>query len=208
AMMVVVSQAHAVVVSWTDWTSSSNQFSASGTLLVDSTRVDVQYSGTGAHRFVQTGTGRNYWTGPAYTQGAIENPPPASELVALWRGGRVTITFSQTVQDPFIALVSWNGNRAEFGVPIEFDSVGHGYWGSGTPVLNAAGTGFFGRGELHGVIRLSGTYDSITFTHTTENWHGFTVGVAGLANPIPIPAAAWLFGSGVMGLIGLRKIRK
>lgn len=208
AMMATAPQAHAVVVSWTDWISSPNGFSASGTLLVGSTPVNVEYSGTGAHRFVQTGTGRNYWTGTAYTQGTIENPPTPPELVGLLRGGTVTINFSQTVQDPFIALASWNGNRVEFGVPIEFDSVGRGYWGTGTPVLNSTGTGFFGRGELHGVIRLPGAYDSITFTHTTENWHGFTVGVAGLAKPIPIPATVWLFSLGVIGLIGMGTTRR
>jgi hypothetical protein len=47
-----------------------------------------------------------------------------------------------------------------------------------------------------------------TFTHTTENWHGFTVGVAGLAKPIPIPATVWLFGLGVIGLIGMGTTRK
>ena len=52
-------------VSWTDWISSPNQFSAVGRLQVGSTTVDVNYSGTGAHNFLQTGTGTNVWTGTA-----------------------------------------------------------------------------------------------------------------------------------------------
>jgi hypothetical protein len=198
--------AFAAPVSWTDWISSADQFSASGNLLVGSTSVNVGYSGTGAHSFVQTGTGTNYWTGPAYTQGTIDNAPPSSELVALNQGGTVTINFSQTVQDPLIGLVSWNNNTVEFGAPIQFDSFGPGFWGNGTPILNPAETGFFGSGELHGVLRVPGSYDSITFTHSGEFWHGFTVGVSGLASPVPIPATVLLFGSGIIGLLGIRKI--
>lgn len=170
------------------------------------TSVNVAYSGTGAHNFVQTGTGINYWTGPAYTQGTIDNAPPASELVALNQGGTVTINFSQTVQDPLIGLVSWNNNTVDFGTPIQFDSFGPGFLGNGSPVLNSTGTGFFGSGELHGVLRIPGSYDSIMFTHTGEFWHGFTVGASGLASPVPIPAAVWLFSSGIIGLAGMRKI--
>jgi hypothetical protein len=143
--------------------------------------------------------------GSAYTQGTVDNAPTASELVALFYGGTATINFSQTVKDPYIGLVSWNGNTVDFGVPIQIDSYGSGYWGNGTPILNSAGTGFYGSGEVHGVISLIGSYDSITFSHTTEGWHGYTVGVSGLASPVPVPAAVWLFGSGIIGLVGLSK---
>ncbi len=198
--------AFAAQVSWTDWVSSPDQFTASGNLLVGTTSVNVDYLGTGAHGFVQTGTGTNFWTGPAYTRGTIDNAPPASELVALSQGGTVTINFSQTVQDPLIGLISWNNNTVDFGAPIQFDSFGQGFWGDGTPILNSTGTGFFGSGELHGVLRIPGSYDSIMFSHTGENWHGFTVGVSGLASPVPIPATVLLFGSGIIGLLGIRKI--
>jgi hypothetical protein len=206
--MCVSAPAFAVPVSWTDWVSAPSNSSASGNLLVGSTLVNVGYSGTSAHSFVQTGAGTNYWTGPAYTGGTIDNAPPASDIVALNQGGTVTINFSQTVQDPLIGLVSWNNNTVEFGVPIQFDSFGQGFWGNGTPTVNPAGTGFFGNGELHGVIRLPGSYNSVTFTHTGEFWHGFTVGAAGLASPVPEPSAVWLVGSGIIGLIGMGKIRR
>lgn len=198
--------AFAVNVSWTDWTSSPDSFSASGDLLVGSTSVGVGYTGTGSHAFVQTAGGTNYWTGSAYTNGTVDNAPPASDIVALNTGGTVTITFSQTVVDPYIGLVSWNGNTVDFGVPIVIDSFGPGFWGPGTPVLNATGTGFFGSGEVHGVIRLPGSFDSITFSHTSEGWHGFTVGVAGIA-PVPEPEtyAMLLAGLGLLGFAARRK---
>src|SRR5690606_16575050 len=139
-------------VSWTDWLTAPNTSSASGEITVGSESITVDYSGTGNHAFVQTGTGTNFWTGTAYTNGIVDNAPPAAELVALSQGGLVTITLSQPVQNPLIGLVSWNGNTVEFGVPIEIDSFGPGFWGNGTPLLNAAGTGFVGSGEVHGVI--------------------------------------------------------
>lgn len=198
--------AFAVPVSWTDWTSSTDSFSASGSLSVGSNTVGVGYSATGAHAFVTTGVGTNYWTGSAYTNGTVDNAPPASDIIALSSGGTVTITFSQTVIDPYIALASWNGNTVDFGVPIVIDSFGPGYWGSGTPVLSSSGTGFFGSGEVHGVIRLPGSFDSISFTHISEGWHGFTVGVAGIA-PVPEPEtyAMLLAGLGLLGFAARRR---
>lgn len=199
--------AYAESVSWTDWVSSSDASSASGELLVETTIVNIEYSNTSSHRFVQLGTGTNYWDrGTPYTNGVIENDPLASELIALSAGGEVTINFSETVENPFIGLVSWNSNTVDFGVPIIIDSFGPGHWGNGTPLLNESGTGFFGSGEVHGIINLPGSFDSISFTHTSENWHGFTVGISGLASPVPEPSVVWLFGSAIFVFFGvLRK---
>jgi len=117
------------------------------------------------------------------------------------------------VIDPVLALVSWNGNTVDFGVPIEIVSFGAGFFGSGTPTLNGAGTGFFGSGEVHGIIRLPGTHNQITFSHTSENWHGVTVGIAGVASPSPPPpqvseaAPLALLGSAVAAF-GIAAVRR
>jgi hypothetical protein len=215
SILVFASVAVAAPVSWTDWTSAivGNSGSAQGTLTIGPTTVDVSYSG--AISFAQTSGGTNYWNPSApYISATVENAPPASDIIALNIGTGATpatITFSQAVQDPLLALVSWNGNTVDFGVPIEILSYGAGYWGNGTPVLNAAGTGFFGSGEVHGVIELPGSYTSISFTHTSENWHGFTVGVFGLGGPasVPEPATMLLLGAGLIGLaaFGRKKLR-
>jgi hypothetical protein len=188
-------QALAATVSWTDWLSVPDGFSASGQIVTGSGTIEVGYTGTGSHSFVQTGAGIDFWIGPAYTNGIAANAPPAAEIVALNQGGTVTISLSQPVTNPLVGLASWNGNTVDFGVPIEIDSFGLGYWGAGTPILNAAGTGFFGNGEVHGVIRLPGTHDTITFTHTTEDWHGFTLGLV----PEPRTYAMLLVGLGLVG---------
>lgn len=180
-------------VMWTDWQSTGSQ-TVTGTLSAGGTLVGVTYEGD--YSFAQTSGGTNYWTEgtPAPYTGSplIDNAPPDSDIIALSKGGQKTVRFSHAVKDPLIALVSWNQNTVDFGVPIEVVSFGKGYWGGGSPTVNASGTGFFGASELHGVIKLPGIFTSFTFTDTSENWHGFTVGVVGLAtHQVPEPSS-WL----------------
>jgi hypothetical protein len=197
----------AAIVSWTDWTAVTTAApGALGTLDVNGTAVGVTYSGPSA--FVQTSGGINYWNPSApYISSTVSNAPPGTDLVALSPGGTKTISFSTPVVDPLLALVSWNGNTVDFNTPIQFLSFGAGFWGNGTPILNANADGFFGQGEVHGVVRLPGTFTSITFTDTSENWHGFTVGVVGLATPngAPEPGTIALLGLALAGLSFARR---
>ena len=101
--------------------------------------------------------------------------------------------------------MSANGNSMDFGTAISIDSFGRGFWGAGTPLLNGTGTGFFGAGEVHGVIQAAGSFTTLSFTHTTENWHGFTLGVASLAS-VPEPASMLMLLTGLLGM-GLRRRR-
>jgi hypothetical protein len=197
----LATSAFADTISWTDWLTAGTN-TVSGSLTVGSTSVGVTYSGS--YGFAQTSSGTNYWNpSTPYTSSLVSNPPPAPDIIALSTGGTGTITFSQPVVNPLIAMVSWNTNVVDFGVPINILSSGPGYWGNGT-AINLTGTGFTGSGEFHGVIELPGTFSSITFTHTTENWHGFTVGVVGVGDdvgtPVPEPATLALTSLGFLGL--------
>ena len=153
------STAHAAPAFWTDWNESGQNLVA-GVLNVGGEFVQVTYSG--AYRFANTNGGTNYWVPVApYLSAAVDNGPPDSDIVALSAGGTVTISFSRPVVDPLLALVSWNGNTVDFGMPIEFLSFGRGYWGDGTPEVNAAGTGFFGNREVEVVNTLAFLADNM-----------------------------------------------
>jgi hypothetical protein len=94
-------------VSWTNWTTKSSNV-VSGNIVIGTTHVEVTFSGS--YSFAQVGGGQNYWNpSTPYLSNTVPNAPPASDIIALNSGGTKTITFSQSVHNPVIALVSWNG---------------------------------------------------------------------------------------------------
>lgn len=207
------SAAQAVQVDWTDWTAGDRVAgTAVGAIMSDGMTVDVSYMGP-SYSFIQTGAGVDYFATqgvPApYTGGDVDNRPPASDIIALSSGGTSTVTFSKAVRNVVVALVSWNGNVADFNTPIEIVSEGPGHWGTGT-FTNVTANGFTGSGELHGVIRLPGVLSSFTFTHTSESWHGIQVGIEGVdmqMGDVPLPATLPLLAGalGAAGFFGWRR---
>lgn len=193
--------AQANTVYWADWTATAPSL-VTGSIVAPSATVGVSAAGafSGA---TQISGGNNYWNPSApYISTEVSNAPGTTDIITLSAGGTETITFSQAVVDPLVALVSWNGNNVQFSAPIEILSYGAGYWGGGTPTVTS--NGFLGSGEVHGVVRLKGTFTSFSFTHTAENWHGFTVGIT---SAVPEPDAFWLV-LAALPIVALRRRRR
>lgn len=215
ALVAISAPAGAVEVIWADWT-AADATTATGTLAT-STPISIEFSSPAGFGFVQTGTGTNYWTEPnaaarPYTGGVVENAPPAAELIALSQAGTKTITFGEAISGLYLAIISWNGNVAQFDQPFTVISQGQGYWGNGTISLGA-GNSFVGTGEPHGILYFPGTFSSLTFTSNSEYWHGVTVGVERLASDVPggVPEpATWammITGFGLAGAALRRRTR-
>lgn len=215
-----VSMANAATISWTDWTSATTGSlgTASGTIAYNGGSVDVTYTGElyfaqlNSSTVVGPGTTTNYWTQgtPApYTGNAvISNAPTANELLALNSFSVVnTLTFSSPVLNPVFAVLS----MGQVNQPVSYAftpsyvvlSSGQGYWNIQTDnpstYYDIAGTILIGS-EFHGALQFMGSVSSISWTSSSENWHGFTVGA-----PVPLPAAAWMLGAGLIGLIAIRR---
>jgi hypothetical protein len=208
ATLFLVPNSFAATVTWTDWTSATA--GSTDTVIGNMGGITVTY--TGDYSFVQTGTGTNYWTEPnpsdkPYTDNAVvDNAPTASELIALNAAVTTnTITFSSAVLNPIMAIVSMGQPRLT--VTYDFDtaftvlSTGQGYWGGTTSYTVNLSDYILSGNELHGVIQFSGLISQITWSSTSENWHGFTFGMT----QVPEPATMLLLGFGLVGLAGLRR---
>ena len=204
AASVVLAAPASAQVSWTDWTSVGTN-SVSGSMMFNATPVNVTF--TGAYSFAQLGCGTDFWL-PAstYTGAGVPNAPTNCELIGLNSGGLKTITFSQAVVNPLIGLVSWNGQpTVSFNGPLQIVANGCGYWGCGTMSVN--GNDLSTSGEVHGTIRLVGSYTSVSFTDGSENWHGITVGAENL-NVVPEPSTYLLMAAGLAGVFAIARRRR
>ena len=196
--LTTVTGANAVTATWATLTNAS-----AGVVGGNIGSVGVTFNGS--YSFAQLGNaGIDYWALGTYTQGNI-NRPVGTDIIALDQGGVKSITFSQAVTNPYVAFNSWNGNTVSFSSPFTIISQGCGYWGCGTFVPFGGNTGFTGSGETVGVLQFIGTFTSLTFTDTSENWHGITIGLGPQGGaPEPAAWAMMLVGFGLLGS-GLRR---
>ena len=188
---------------WTDWTASvvGDPGSAGGSL---GTTI-VNYSGEVTANTNINGTTSIWNPSSTFIGGIVDTTPDTiGDVIGLDGSSTVgTISFSAPVSNPVIAI--WSLGSPSIAASFTFDA---------TPTLQAGGPNSIYSGssivvngnivsgnEGNGVILFNGTYSSISWTSTNENWYGFTVGTA----VIPIPPALWLFGSGLLGLIGIAR---
>jgi hypothetical protein len=142
----------------------------------------------------------------------VANLPGNSDIVQLNQAGRNTVFFAEPVTDPIMLVLSL-GQPGNYTVSYRFDqpfsilSSGSANWG-GNPLGTLTQTGSVLTGlEGSGVIQFSGTFDSITWDSSPgENWHGFTIGLAGNESVPDAGSTLVLLGSG-LALMGMARRR-
>lgn len=205
----ISSSSYAVLISWTDWTSSDSGggFTAYGTMTTATTTVDVVYNNPQGVAFFQSSGGTDYWTdsqylrNPAtspYTSSVVDNIPTGTDIIALRYAGMQTLNFSQTVANPVFAYVSLNLNGYAFDRDFEILSFGDssdgnscGYFTCGTSYKSVVEISpgvyeyqLLGTGEPHGTLQFTGAFDTVSWRSlSNEYWNGFTVGIEGTEFP-------------------------
>ena len=149
----------------------------------------------GDYYFNNASTG---FTAPSGTYGGLA----PSDLIRVVAGGTFTLNFTTPVVNPYVALVSVG--QPSLAVTYSFPtgsspsvvSSGPNLWGyTGYSVSGDAFTG----NEFNGVLQLTGTYSSLTFTiNPDENWHAFNIGVGAVPEP-----STYLAGLGALGMLGM-----
>jgi len=58
------------------------------------------------------------------------------------------------------------------------------------------------------LFTATGPTTTITFTGTGNSFYGPVIDTVSVISPVPLPAAVWLFGSGLLGLFGISRHKK
>lgn len=113
-----------------------------------------------------------------------------------WQKGLV-FSGAKSWTPPDTTKITWLFGNAGYAV---------GYWSSSTP--QQMGTTKIGVPIAAGTTQ--GGFDFSTFTMMDPKFIAFgqNGGIIGQGSVVPIPAAAWLFGSGLIGLVALARRRK
>jgi len=210
-VMMLVGDAWADVIVWTDWTSFTAG-TTNGTATGTAGSVGVSYSGQVLSNSNTNNTSGGVSWGPAstFSGGSISNPPPFRDIITLQGGagtGTNTIRFSTPVVDPVMAI--WSLGQGGAPASFVFTASEPFTIQSGGPSNEFGGSSITQSGNVvngvegNGTIRFSGTFSEITWTNPqSEFFYGFTTGIAGAATPVPEPST-WLLVASVVGLLWL-----
>ena len=195
---------------WTDWMTAtlgdSSTGSASGTL----GGVTISYTGEVTGSYIGGGPSSYWQPESSFMGGVVDTSPLAAGDIILTGATDVTgtISFSAPVVDPVIAIWSLGSSEIDSFTFAETPTLvaGGPQITFGGQSITVSGNTVTGQ-EGYGVVLFEGLFNSINFTSTAEylGYYGFTVGSV---QAVPIPAAVWLFGSGLLGLIGMARRKK
>jgi hypothetical protein len=123
--------------------------------------------------------------------------------------GPQTLTFATPLVNPVIAIWSLGSPISPatftFGATPTFEAGGPNSLFGGQ-AITVAGNVVSGM-EGNGVVQFTGTFSSISWTNTFENFYAFTVGANPATVPVPEPEsyAMLLAGLGLLGFVGRRR---
>ena len=197
---------------WTNWTAATAGANGGGSASGTVNGIGVTYSGEldGA---VLNGISGIWAPNSSFIGGTVDTSPSSVNDDLRLNGsstGVNTITFATAVTNPVFAIWSLGapGAQASFLFTI-------------TPTLEAGGPNSqFGGASItingntvngnegNGVVQFTGTFTSISWTNSFENFYAFTVGENGGSAAVPEPASVVLIGSGLAGLIARRRARR
>ncbi len=205
AVWFIVPPAQAATL-WTDWSAATTTGAAalntvSGSLSLGGAPVTVTYRG--ATDAVQL-SGADWWTVAGTPDPyAATGAPDQHDIIRLIGGdtSRYQVSFSTTVVDPVIALLSV-GDRIHQ-TDYVFDqrptllSSGSGWWGGCSGCLFVTDHTVSDL-EGHGVVQFKGAFTQLSWSvPQAENWHGFTVGAASVA-AVSEPSVTALLACGLL----------
>jgi hypothetical protein len=174
-------------VYWADW-EDVDAAALTGTLSPPSGAIQVVYSGPLAGSQTTTGAD-DFLPVSTFTSGTVADPPPGPGMLEVSGGAAATLTFSQPVTDPVIAIYSLGVGYANQAASLLVDASvtvlssganigGTGFWGDETLTLADGGVSGI---EGNGVIELEGTFSTIEWTNPSDipyaSFTGLTVGV-------------------------------
>jgi len=211
ALLLFATPAPAVTV-WTNWTSftlgSNGGESAAGSV----GGVGVSYSGE-LDNAVINGTSNIWAPNSSFIGGTVTtSPSTVNDDLPNGTSTRVNaLTFATPLENPVFAIWSLGAP----GLPASFIF-------NATPTLEAGGPNSqFGGSSIivngntvtgsegNGVVQFTGTFNSISWTNTFENFYAFTVGINGPLQPpssVPEPSSLLLTSLGLLGFaLRLRK---
>jgi len=185
--------ASALDVQWGDWVNAEGLYGA----YLDGPGSTTAIHGGAAAGLMGCGGG-DRWAVGSYN-GPVNKPQCEGPQLSV--GGANSITFSATVNDPYLALMGWGDSSVAFDAAFELISIGSGFYGEGTMQIDDSSSGFVGTGAVHAILRFNGSFDTISWTDTSEAFRGYTVGLATLTPAVPEPSAWALMVAG-LGLVG------